>query len=317
MLYITKVEEERVLELPLVKSEEDNVCLPLVINVIAKYWHQEIPLEEAINRSNLYKNVKGNIMIEGIELAEKHGFKVYAYKGSIKDIKKRIDQGIPPIVIFPGIKDIVQHALIIQGYNDKNILTYIPDSDKFGSIPEDRFSKLWEEDDYLTILLVPDDMSMYIKDKLQFLDSNRAVFNAERARLLANYSHALQLLNNDDNNPRLYYMLGVIYNDLKDYKNAEKAYEYAIALNNRFYMAYKALANLYLTLRDYQNAERYYSKAIEINPTRFAPVYKNRAIARLELNDKEHAIEDLKLYLKYYPDAKDKSSIEAYISAKV
>ncbi len=308
------MEDSRVLELPLVRNEDDNICLPLVINVITKYWHQDIPVEEVESRVKLYKGIKGNIMIEGIELAERHGFRAYIYKGGVNDIKRRIDQGIPPIVIFPGIKDVIQHALIIQGYNNKSILTYIPESDKFGNIQVDKFNKLWEEDDYLTILLVPDDMSMYIKDNLQFLESNRAVFNAERSRVLINYSEALRLLDINDNNPRLNYMRGVIYSDLRYYDEAKRSYEHAILLNNRFYIAYKALANLYLTLKDYQNAEKYYSKAIEINPSRFAPVYKNRAIARLELNNNDDALEDLKLYLRYYPDAKDRSSIEAYIS---
>lgn len=307
------MQAERILELPLVREDEDNICLPLVISVIAKYWHQEIPLEEAKSIARRYPNVKASIMIEGIELAEKHDFKAFIYKGNIRDIKKRIEQGLPPIVITPGIKDVVQHALVIQGYDEskKKILTYIPEPDKIGAIDENKFNKLWEEDEYLTLLLVPDDMSMYVKENLKFLESNRACFEAERLRLLARYEEAIKLLNNiTEDNPRLWYMRGVIYSDLGDNDNAIECYKKALALNKRFYLSYRALGNLYFKMHDYTNAEKYYSRAIEVNPHRFAPIYKNRAIARLELGKKEDAIRDLRLYIEQYPDARDRRAIE-------
>ncbi|GIU72175.1 MAG: hypothetical protein KatS3mg003_1654 [Candidatus Nitrosocaldaceae archaeon] len=310
------MQTERILDLPLVREDEDNICLPLVISVVARYWHQDIPLEEAKSIARKYPNVKASIMIEGIELAEKHNFKTFIYKGDIKDLKKRIEQGFAPIVIMPGIKDVVQHALVIQGYDEskRKILTYIPEPDKMGAIEEQKFKELWEEDDNLTLLLVPDDMSMYVKDNLKFLRSNRVCFEAERARLLGKHEEALELLSNSkEDNPRVWYMLGVIYSDLKDYKRAEECYKQALAFNKRFYLAYRGLGNLYLKIKDYKRAEEYYTRAIEINPNRFAPIYKNRAIARLELGKNKDAVEDLRLYLKYYPDASDKASIEAYI----
>ena len=299
--------------MPLVREDEDNICLPLVISVIARYWHQDIPLDEAKKIARKYNNIKASIMIEGIELAEKHNFNAFIYNGNIRDLKKRIEQGMPPIVIMPGIKDVVQHALVIQGYDDskRKILTYIPEPDKVGAIEEAKFKELWAEDDNLTLLLVPEDMSMYVKEQLKFLSSNRACFEAERLRLLGKHDEAIKLLSNaKESNPRLWYMLGVIYSDLADSKNAIKCYREAIALNKRFYLAYRALGNLYLKMKDYANAEEYYTKAIKINANRFAPIYKNRAIARIELNKRNDAIRDLELYLKYYPDARDRSAIE-------
>ena len=60
---------------------------------------------------------------------------------------------------------------------------------------------------------------------------------------------------------------------------------------------------------DFQNAELYYSKAIEINPLRFGPIYKNRAIARMELGDKVGCRNDLLKYLEQVPNAADRASI--------
>lgn len=306
---------EKILDLPLVREDEDNICLPLVISVITRYWHEPIPLEEAKSRTRLYPNMKASIMIEGIELAEKNKFKAYIYQGSISDLKKRIDQGLPPIVIMPGIKDVVQHALVIQGYDGKKILTYIPQPNSMGAIDEHKFNMLWQEDDNLTLLVVPDDMSIYVKDELRFLQSNRASFEAERLRIFARYEEAIELLNRfkGERNARIYYMLGILYSDIKRYDDARNHYEESLSINKRFYLSYRALGNLYLKLKDYSKAEEYYSRAIEINPIRFAPIYKNRAIARLEMNAKEDALKDLQLYLTYNPDAYDKSSIEMTI----
>ncbi|MCD6038410.1 MAG: hypothetical protein K0S67_2302, partial [Nitrososphaeraceae archaeon] len=102
--------------LPLVREEQENICFPLVINVVSQYWGEEIPLTEATEMAKKYPRIRGSIMMEGIELAERHGFRTYIYKGSLKDIKKRISQGIPPIVILPGIRETVQHATIVSGY---------------------------------------------------------------------------------------------------------------------------------------------------------------------------------------------------------
>ena len=111
---------EHFITLPLVSKNEDSVDLPLVMNVVIKYWGEDISPSIsglAINRPAA--------MIHGIELAEKLGFSSYIYKGSMNDLKKRIDQGIPPIVIMPGIQDTVQHAMVVSGYDneERRILT--------------------------------------------------------------------------------------------------------------------------------------------------------------------------------------------------
>jgi tetratricopeptide (TPR) repeat protein len=64
-----------------------------------------------------------------------------------------------------------------------------------------------------------------------------------------------------------------------------------------------------LKIKDYQNAEKYYSQAIEINPNRYGPIYKNRALSLLQMNEKLKAKQDLILYLEKTPNAQDKKEI--------
>ena len=87
-------QEDHQLLLPLV--EEENICLPLPINVVSRYWNIELPMAEAAESAKKYSDFNGSIMIEGIELAERHGLSSKIVHSSLTELKKIIDAGIPP-----------------------------------------------------------------------------------------------------------------------------------------------------------------------------------------------------------------------------
>ncbi len=302
---------EHFISLPLVSKNEDSSSLPLVINVVLKYWGEDIspPRPDA-------SNDRGAAMIHGIELAQRYGIESYIYKSSMSDLKKRVDQGIPPIVIMPGIKATVQHATIVSGYNseERRILTYVPEPDTVGAIPEQKFEQDWEQDDMTTIIMLPSDMKELIKnDELVFARSNRLCFEAEGLRQYGKINEAVERLQRavdiDPENSQAWILLGGAYNET----NSDKAilcYENALKLNPKAYLAYRGLGNYYLKRKDYSLAEEHYSNAININPFRFAPIYKNRAVARMQIGNKRGAKEDLTKYLEQMPTAQDRSSIE-------
>jgi tetratricopeptide (TPR) repeat protein len=91
---------------------------------------------------------------------------------------------------------------------------------------------------------------------------------------------------------------------------AVPCYERAVKLNPKYYLAYRGLGNYYLKKKDYSLAETYYTNAIGINPARFGPIYKNRAVARMQLGNNAGAKEDLVKYLEQTPAAQDRKSME-------
>ena len=310
---------DHLLELPAVSEEEENICLPLVISVISRYWNEEIPISEAKEIAKIYPKIRGTIMMEGIELAEKHGLRSYIYHGSLQDLQKRIDQGLPPIVILPGIRETVQHAMVISGYDNSTnrVLTYFPEPDKMGAIKYNQFNQLWKQDDNVTMIIVPTDISEVVeKDKLSFTQSNRFCFIAEKLHLQGNYEKALATLllakNTEPRNPRIWSQIGALYNE-RNNEEAEVCYREAIKLNSSFYLAFRGLGNYYLKKKDFARAEEYYSKAITINQFRFGPIYKNRAIVRMELGNKEGAATDFKIYLDQCKNVPDKKSVKEMI----
>ena len=307
-------------ELILPPVEEENICLPLSVNAVSKYWNVDLPLSEAVEIAKKYPNVNGSILIEGIELAERHGFGSSILHSSISELKKIIDMGIPPIVILPGVHDTIQHASIISGYDDgeKTIIHYIPQQHKedqfqIGVIPEKKFDSLWDEDGRLMIVLAPLDILSEIKIGDKKLEkSNRLCFVSERLNIQRKSDEAIQSLKKaieiDNKNSTAFALLGGILNE-QNSSECVKYYEKSIAINARCYLAYRGLGNYYLKNKQYDKAEQYYARAIEINPTRFGPIYKNRGLARLEQKKIIEAKQDFENYLKYTPNAKDKQSI--------
>jgi tetratricopeptide (TPR) repeat protein len=302
---------EHFISLPLVSKKEDSADLPLVINVVIKYWGEDLSPHTPATASD-----RGATMIHGIEFAEKLGFESYIYRSSMKDLKKRIDQGIPPIVIMPGIQATVQHATVVSGYNGEEgrILTYVPEPDTVGAIPESKFEQDWGQDDMIAIIMIPSDMKDLLKNEnLKFAKSNRMSFEAEGLRQLGKVNEAIESLQKaieiDSDNAQAWSLLGGIYNETNS-DQAVPCYENAIKLNPKYYLAYRGLGNYYLKKKDYPLAERYYNKAIDINPFRFGPIYKNRAIARMQLGNNRGAKEDLVKYLEQTPTADDQKSIQ-------
>ncbi len=308
--------------LPLV--EEENICLPLPINVVSKYWNIDLPMSEAVETAKQYSNSNGSILIEGIESAERHGLTCKIIHSSLTELKKIIDSGIPPIVILPGIPEITQHASVISGYddNEKTIFHYVQKGNQQGEqqegvIPQAIFDKEWSEDGRLLIILAPSNVLSPINlENNSDERSNRLCFISERSSIQKNTSEALTLLKKaielDQNNQTALYLLGSLFNE-QNSNDCIQYYEKCIKINNRFYLAYNGLGNYYLKSNQFDKSELYYGKAIEINPKRSAKIYKNRAYLREKQKKNSEAKNDLKSYLKLFPKAKDRGTIEQAI----
>jgi tetratricopeptide (TPR) repeat protein len=221
---------------------------------------------------------------------------------------------------MPGIQATVQHAMVVSGYDseERRILTYVPEPDTVGAIPESKFEQDWEQDDMTAIIMIPSDMKELLKnEELKFAKSNRICFEAEGLRQHGKIDEATERLQRaveiDPDNAQTWVLLAGVYNET----NSDKAilcYENAIKLNPKSYLSYRGLGNYYLKKKDYSLAEVYYSKGIDINPFRFAPIYKNRAVAKMQLGNNRSAKEDLIKYLEQMPTAEDRKSIEEALS---
>ena len=315
-------EENHELLLPLV--DDENICLPLPINVVSKYWNIDLPMAEAIESAKKYSGFDGSILIEGIEMAERHGLTCKIIHSSLSELKKFIDLGIPLIVILPGIPEITQHASVITGYDkqEKTILHYIQKGNQEGeqqegAIPQDIFEKEWSEEGKLLLILAPSDIIASINLENDSSDkSNRLCLVSEKQNILKNNSEALESLKQaielDSNNSTALNLFGAMLN-AQNSPECIKYYEQCLQINKNSYLTYNGMGNFYLKTGQFDKAENYYNKAIQINPKRSAKIYKNRAYLREKQNKNSGAKDDLKNYLKYYPKASDRGIIEQAI----
>ena len=77
-------EAEHELILPPI-SDNDNICLPLSVNAVAKYWNIDLPMTEANEIASKYAGMNGSILVEGINLAERHGLSSSILSGRIRE----------------------------------------------------------------------------------------------------------------------------------------------------------------------------------------------------------------------------------------
>ena len=315
-------QEDHELLLPLV--DEENICLPLPVNVVSKYWNVDLPMAEAVEIAKKYSGFNGSVLIEGIESAERHGLICKIVHSSVSEIKKVIDTGIPPIVILPGIPEITQHASIITGYNDdeKTILHYIQKGtqegeQQEGAIPQAIFENEWCEEGNLMIIIGPSDVLNSLKLENESLTkSNRLCLEAERYSILKNNSDVIdtlkQALEIDANNSTALHLLGSILNE-QNSPECVKFYENCLKLNPNSYLTYNGLGNFYLKTGQLEKALEYYNKAIGVDGKRSAKIYKNRAYLLEKQKRNAEAKDDLKTYLKLLPKAPDRGVIEQAI----
>lgn len=315
-------EENHELLLPLV--QEENICLPLPINVVSKYWNIDLPMVEAAETSKQYSGFNGSVLIEGIESAERHGLSCKILRSSLQELKKIIDTGIPPIVILPGIPEITQHASVITGFNEeeKTIFHYVQQGttkgeQQEGVIPQDVFDKEWSEEGRMLIVLAPNDVISSVSfENENSNQSNRLCFDSERNMILKNQEEALSLLKKaielDSKNSNAFYQLAALLNE-QNSSECVRYYEECLKINNRSYLSFNGLGNFHLKTNQFEKATDFYSKAIEIDSKRSAKIYKNRAYLYDKLGKSSDAKTDLQNYLKYFPKAPDRGIIEQAI----
>ncbi|RNJ77381.1 MAG: tetratricopeptide repeat protein [Nitrosopumilus sp. H13] len=310
---------ESELLLPLV--DEENICLPLPVNVISRYWDIRLPMAEAEETAKKYAGFGGSILIEGIESAERHGLACKIARSSLPELKEIIDSGIPPIVMLPGIPEITQHASVITGYSDEEntMLHYVQKGGRDGeqqegAIPQDVFEKGWSEEANFIIVIAPPDALSSVR--LAGSKSDRMCLEAERKAVLGDAQGALELLEQaaslDPKNPVTLNLLGGMLNK-QGSPECVKYYERCIGANPRSYLAHNGLGNFYLKTGKFGDAEKCYTRAIAINPKRSAKIYKNRAYLREKRGGNSDAKKDLQSYLECFPRAPDRGVIEKAI----
>ena len=301
-------------ELMLPVVTEENACLPLSVNVVARYWNVDIPLPRGAAKR--YPSEGGSVLVEGMELAEAHGLAVVITNTDVQGLMRAIDAGVPPIVVLPGVGGLTHHLSVISGYAEDALIHYIPKSSEEGvyqgAIPLAVFDQKWSQEGRVAIMVAPPGTIRGVDDSR----SLRLCMEAERALLLKMGMRAETLLKDaiseDSANMTAWLLLAGMQNE-RNQKECVESYGRCLQLNGSCYLAYRGLGNYHLKAGNSARAEENYTQAIRIDPDRFGGTYKNRAYVREQMGKYGGAAEDLARYVSLSPRAPDRGAMERAI----
>jgi len=128
-------------------------CGPASLAGILNFWGVTV-LPEEIAAEIYSRSAKGTLNMDMILYAERMGLKATHYEGSFKDLKKKIDEGCPLIVMVDYGFWIYQqyHFMVVLGYYENGVVVNSgKDQQKF--ISRSDFLKSWKRTRYWSLLI--------------------------------------------------------------------------------------------------------------------------------------------------------------------
>ena len=98
------------------------------------------------------------------------------------------------------------------------------------------------------------------------------------------------LLFEQNNNPILHNLSGIVYLSLKDYEKSIESFTNAITLKDNLYPAYLNRGTAYCEIQEFQKAIPDFKKTIELNPN-VSEAYNNLGLAYQNIGKKNESIE--------------------------
>ncbi len=130
-------------------------CGPASLAGVLNYWRVDVIPEEIA--SEVYsKSAKGTLTLDMVSYAEQKGLRARQYRGSLEDLKNRIDSGYPLIVLVDQGFLIYQknHFMVIIGYEEEGIVAN-SGREQQKLVPLKEFLRSWEKAKFWTLLITP------------------------------------------------------------------------------------------------------------------------------------------------------------------
>jgi len=135
--------------------QEEFQCGPASLAGILNYWGVDVSPEKVA--SEIYsKSAKGTLNIDMVLYAEKRGLKAKQYRGSLEDIKNKIDSRYPLMVLVDEGFLAYQrnHFMVVIGYGEDGIVAN-SGREQHKLISFKDFLRSWERAKFWTLLITP------------------------------------------------------------------------------------------------------------------------------------------------------------------
>ncbi|MEW6374777.1 MAG: C39 family peptidase [Thermodesulfobacteriota bacterium] len=135
--------------------QETYQCGPASLAGVLNYWGISVSPEDVA--AEIYsKSAKGTLNLDMILYAEKKGLKADYYKGTLEELKGKIDSGYPVIVLVDYGFWIYQqnHFMVVVGYDENGVIAN-SGRDRLKPISLKDFMKSWKRTQFWTLLITP------------------------------------------------------------------------------------------------------------------------------------------------------------------
>lgn len=135
--------------------QEQYQCGPASLAGVLNYWDVDIS-PEAIAGEIFSTSAKGTLNTDMIFFSERKNLKARHYRGSLEDIRIKIDSGYPLIVLVDYGFWVYQknHFMVVVGYNPDGIIANSGKNQR-KYIPNKGFLRSWKRTNFWTLSVTP------------------------------------------------------------------------------------------------------------------------------------------------------------------
>ena len=131
-------------------------CGPASLAGVLNFYGEGVTPDE-IAEAIFRKHIRGTVTLDMVLYARNKGFSAKWYSGSVDDIRRSVDQGVPLIVMVDfGFANVINnHYMVVVGYGPKGVIAHS------AKMPEElttwkHFLKRWDRTQRWTLRIEPE-----------------------------------------------------------------------------------------------------------------------------------------------------------------
>ncbi len=144
----------KTLDVPFVK-QRDNFCGPASLSAVLAYYGINIPKE--IIADKVYNpKLKGALITDLEDYVKSLGIRAETKKGSLEELKRLIDQKVPPIILVDLGRFFVSlpHYMVVVGYQEDSFVLHTG-YEEGKVIKAKKLDKIWERMGRVMLVVYP------------------------------------------------------------------------------------------------------------------------------------------------------------------
>lgn len=243
-----------------------NGCGLAALAMAANYWGQDLTVGEL--RKEVSRPKTPISSLELIRLAGRHDLWAYPYRGSIPDIKTKLQAGVPLITLLNfGLGPLsITHYGVITGFNpNKKVICFHTTWKKDSFLSVSVFDFFWSRTEYTCLLVIPPEKINFSLTSKEYNSLGLFYLGKDKpAKAAECFLNALKL-----EDYFLYRFNLAVCREKEGRKEEAKELYREVAVKNDFGPAYNNLAEIILE-EDTWEAENLTRKAISSDPSRQA-----------------------------------------------